>query len=229
MGQHSWHYSINQRYYPRARVFIIDAHTSLSSFILPAEQDTCTITSAKKLKNSAAMTTKVRYSRKENFSPKEQTKFSKSNEELRDYSIKYLVWSDGAENMNIICGCWSACEKYFWHQEDLLLKVANSVSVVKTIILVTVLVGSRGHVVRVRFNVCSRLDGLTSLWRGLCWKAPELEAPNALLKLTGMRHHSLWCGCHFSGQPHISCEKLIIRQQTQTGYFEDVQVTLALE
>jgi len=42
------------------------------------------------------MTTKVRYSRKENFSPKEQTKFSKLNEEMRDYSIKFLVWSDGA-------------------------------------------------------------------------------------------------------------------------------------
>ena len=67
------------------------------------------------------MTTKVRYTRKEKFSPKEQTKFSKLNEEMRDYSIKFLVWSDGAGNMNIIYRCWSACEKYFWHQEDLLL------------------------------------------------------------------------------------------------------------
>jgi len=91
MDPHSWHYCINQRYYPCARVFITDAHILLSSFILPAEQDTCTITSANKLKNSAAMTTKVRYTRKEKFSPKEQTKFSKLNEEMRDYSIKFLV------------------------------------------------------------------------------------------------------------------------------------------
>ena len=52
-------YFINQRYYPCARVFIQDAHILLSSFKLPAEQDTCTISSANKLKNSAAMTTKV--------------------------------------------------------------------------------------------------------------------------------------------------------------------------
>jgi hypothetical protein len=69
MDQQGWHSCFNQRYYPCARGFIPDAHIPMFVFILPAEQDSHTITSANKLKNLAALTTKAEVFAKGKFFP----------------------------------------------------------------------------------------------------------------------------------------------------------------